>query len=58
LQEEQDLLEQFDGVSFVYEKKIAPFVENKTIDYIDDGVQVGFAIRGEGSGSDCGSCSC
>jgi Fe-S cluster assembly iron-binding protein IscA len=55
LKEDRDLLEQNDGVSFIYEKTIAPFVDGKVIDY-QGGPQGGFTIKSEGLDSNCGSC--
>jgi len=55
LQEERDLLEHNNGVAFVYEKAIAPFVEDKVIDF-QTGPRGGFSITEEGRDADCGSC--
>lgn len=52
---DQDLLEENDGVSFVYEKAIAHHVNDKIIDF-QTGPQAGFTIKGLNGGSSCGSC--
>lgn len=56
IQEEQDQQEEVDGISFIYEKKIASHVNDKIIDYIT-GSQSGFYIKKEGFDSCGGSCS-
>ncbi len=53
--EEQDLLKEAEGVSIIYDKEIAPNVDNKIIDFID-GPQGGFSISNEGPDNSCGSC--
>ncbi|NMB35514.1 MAG: hypothetical protein GX989_04390 [Firmicutes bacterium] len=57
MQEGQDRQEEIDGVSFIYEERIAPHVEDKVIDYVT-GVQSGFQIKSEGPDFCCGTCSC
>ena len=54
--EEQDQRREIDGVSFIYEEKIAPYVNDKIIDYIT-GPQSGFQIKRDGPDPGCGSCS-
>lgn len=57
MQEGQDRREEIDGVSFIYEERIAPHVEDKVIDYVT-GAQSGFQIKREGPDFCCGTCSC
>lgn len=57
VQEEQDQREEIDGLSFVYEKRIAPHVNDKVIDFIM-GPRSGFQIKNEGPDFCCGTCSC
>lgn len=57
IQEKLDHQEEIEGISFVYEKKIAPYVNDKIIDYVT-GPQSGFYIKKEGPDSCCGTCSC
>lgn len=57
MREEQDQQMEIDELSFIYEKRIAPHVEDKIIDYVT-GVQSGFQIKKEGPDSCCGTCSC
>jgi len=54
--QDEDQLQEWDGVTFVYDSKVAPHLEDKTIDF-QDGPQSGFMIKREGhAGPDCGSC--
>ena len=54
--EGQDEQKEIDGVAFVYEERIAPFVNDKKIDFIT-GPQSGFQIKGMGPDSCCDSCT-
>ena len=53
---DQDLLEENNGVSFVYEKGIAHYVDDRIIDF-QPGAQGGFSIRSASGMTDCcGDC--
>ncbi|NMB41663.1 MAG: hypothetical protein GX996_06985 [Firmicutes bacterium] len=54
--QDQDLLEENDGVSFVYEKDIAPYISDKVIDF-QAGPQGGFSIKGADGDLGCDGCS-
>jgi Fe-S cluster assembly iron-binding protein IscA len=55
VQEGQDQLEETDGVTIIYDKNIAPHVNDRIIDY-HTGPQGGFSIKKETPDLDCGSC--
>ena len=55
--EEEDQVEEMEGVPFVLEKKVLPHVSDKIIDYLTE-PQEGFVIRKEGPDTGCGDCSC
>lgn len=57
VKEDEDQVEEAEGVPFVLEKKVVPHLDNKTIDYITS-PQEGFIIRKEGKDPGCGDCSC
>lgn len=56
VEQTRDQQEEIAGLSIVYEKRIAPFIEGKVIDYHTE-PQNGFTIMGKGPGGDCGGCS-
>ncbi|GEM_PF-1368676 len=53
--EGKDLLQEAEGVSIVYDREIAPNVDDKIIDF-QGGPQGGFSIRSEGPDNSCDSC--
>jgi len=57
VQEEEDQVEQQNGISIVYDKNIKDHVSNKVIDYQLSPAE-GFVIATDGQEPGCGSCSC
>ena len=57
VQEENDQVEQQNGISIVFEKNIMPHIEKKIIDYQLSPAE-GFVITSEGPNPACGDCSC
>ena len=57
VQEDKDVVEEAEGIKFVYEKSIAYFLDGKSIDY-QDGPRGGFSINSGEPGNSCGDCSC
>jgi len=57
IDQEKDLAEEIDGLTFIYEKGLAPHVNGKVIDY-HSGVRKGFSISAANPGSSCDGCSC
>lgn len=55
--ENEDQVEETEGVSFVFEKKVLPHLNDKIIDYVTT-PQEGFMISKENPDTQCGSCSC
>ncbi len=55
---DEDILDEGFGISIVTEKKLSPYLEGATIDYIESRYGGGFEIRTAYSGDGCGdSCS-
>lgn len=54
IEENKDFLEEFEGISIIYDKEIAPHISDKIIDF-QEGPQGGFAIISEGP-EEPGSC--
>ena len=61
--QEEDTILELDGVRFLMDTDSAPFLEEATIDYVDDLTRVGFVINNPnfstgGCGCGNGSCGC
>lgn len=52
---DDDQLLEWDGVTIVFDNKVAPHLSDKIIDFHND-PQGGFSIKKEGPGGSCGSC--
>ena len=55
---DEDILDEYHGVSIVTEKKLSPYLEGATVDYVESRYGGGFEIRpahpSDGCGSGCG----
>ena len=59
--QEEDTILDLDGVRFLMDTDSAPFLEEATIDYVEDLTRVGFVINNPNfaaSGCGCGNTSC
>ena len=59
----EDTILQMDGIKFVMDSDSAPFLEEATIDYVEDLTRVGFVINNPmfstgGCGCGAGGCGC
>ncbi|MDO9534486.1 MAG: hypothetical protein Q7J85_03945 [Bacillota bacterium] len=57
VKEDDDRLYETDGLTIIYEKKIAPHLNDRIIEF-HSGPQGGFSIQKEGSDSGCGGTCC
>ena len=59
--QEEDTILDLDGVRFLMDSDSAPFLEDATIDYVEDLTKVGFVINNPNfaqAGCGCGNTSC